>query len=94
MKLVRRPIDPIGAGHGSVVDVLVGQIMGRTGTRKFSPLTITAHAMRAVLLAIATVTNRAGRRWRRPFTQSAPAAVFARAKRNIDVAPVTRSRRI
>ena len=54
-------------------------ITGRTGARKFCPFTITAHEIRAVLLAIATVTNRAGRRLRRPLTQSAPAAVFRRA---------------
>jgi len=51
-------------------------ITGRTSARKFCPFTITAHEIRAVLLAIATLTNRAGRRLRGPLTQSASAAVF------------------
>src|SRR5215471_5388712 len=54
-------------------------ITGRTGARRFCPFTITAHEIRAVLLAIATVTNRAGRCLRRPLTQSAPPPSLVRS---------------
>ena len=49
------------------------------GARYVSSLDNKAQAIRAVLLAMATVTKRAGRRSSKPLTQSAPGAVLARA---------------
>ena len=55
---------------------------------------MTAEAIRAVLLAMATVTSRAGRRSNKDWTQEAEARdAPVRTRRMTEVAPTTRSLR-
>jgi hypothetical protein len=57
------------------------------------PRVRTAQEIRAVLLAIATVANRAGLRSGRDQTQTPALVVLASARRITEVAPMTSSRR-
>ena len=63
------------------------------GARYVSPRARLTQAMRAVLLATATVTSRAGLRSSRPRTQVPVADGLLSARRTTEVAPTTRSRR-
>jgi hypothetical protein len=68
-------------------------LMQIAGARYVSPRASTAQAMRAVLLAIATVTTRAGLRSSSERTQTPVADVLEPALRMTEVAPITRSLR-
>src|SRR5690349_17796826 len=61
--------------------------------RKSSPVVMIAQAMRANLLASATVTSRAGRRCKSLLVQTARGSVLLWSQRELAVAPRTRRRR-
>src|SRR5690349_13980059 len=61
--------------------------------RKSSPVVMIAQAMRANLLASATVTSRAGRRCKSLLVQTARGSVLLWSQRKLAVAPRTRRRR-
>ena len=58
-----------------------------------SPFTMSAHAVRAVLLAMATVTTRAGLRSNSDLTQAPVRVSVVGARRVTEVAPTTSNRR-